>query len=93
MNNFEVVLKMIETDPHVFGTRPCSTCLAITELVARPFGCIKKLRTRSGSEQDYFVEPQAACLAACWGGIRPGGMIKINSLGFCVKCGCEWKPQ
>lgn len=40
----------------------------------------------------YFVEDKAACLAACWPSRDQGGII-LNLSGFCIKCGCEWKPS
>ena len=35
----EPVLRLWESDPHQFSSRPCSTCQAITSIVGRSFGC------------------------------------------------------
>lgn len=35
----EAVARVFEVDPHSFSQRPCSTCMAITTLLGRPFGC------------------------------------------------------
>ena len=37
-----VVLGLIEKDPHLWSTRPCATCSAISEICGRSFGCVKK---------------------------------------------------
>lgn len=31
--------RLWEADPHSFSTRGCSTCRAVSGLLARPFGC------------------------------------------------------
>jgi len=33
---------LIEKDPHLWSTRPCSTCAAVSTLLHRPYGCEKK---------------------------------------------------
>lgn len=38
----DAALRLIEDDPHSFGTRPCQTCTAVSALVGRPFGCSSK---------------------------------------------------
>lgn len=36
-------LQLIERDPHQFGTGPCPTCITITGLIGRAFGCSAKV--------------------------------------------------
>lgn len=38
----DAVLRVIEGDPHVFGKRPCVSCLTVSNLVGQDFGCEKK---------------------------------------------------
>lgn len=38
----EAVLELLEADPHQFSTRPCSTCRAVSTIIDRPFGCVRK---------------------------------------------------
>ncbi len=33
---------LIEKDPHQWSSRPCPTCIAISALIHRPFGCEKR---------------------------------------------------
>jgi len=40
----EPVLRLWEQDPHLFSSRPCSTCQSISAIVGRPFGCNAKKR-------------------------------------------------
>lgn len=35
-------LNYLEIDNHYWGTRPCLTCQGITDLIGKPFGCVKK---------------------------------------------------
>ena len=35
----ETALRLLESDPHSFSTRPCQTCRAVSALAGRPFGC------------------------------------------------------
>lgn len=35
----DTALVLVEQDPHMFSTRPCSSCSAISRLVGRRFGC------------------------------------------------------
>lgn len=42
----EIVAKCIESDPHVFGTRPCQTCRVVSSVLGRPFGCVARLAAR-----------------------------------------------
>ena len=35
----EAVTKAIALDGHQWSDRPCQTCLAVTGLIGRPFGC------------------------------------------------------
>lgn len=37
----EAVARVFEVDPHQFSSRPCETCLAVSALLDRPFGCLK----------------------------------------------------
>jgi len=39
----ELLARLVEGDPHTHGTQwPCSSCRTISNLLNRPFGCIKK---------------------------------------------------
>lgn len=38
----ESVADIIDEDPHMWGTRPCSTCKFVSTIVGRPFGCTRK---------------------------------------------------
>lgn len=38
---YEVVARLIETDPHQWSSRPCQTCTAVSALIGRDFGCVK----------------------------------------------------
>ena len=38
----KAVLDLIEKDPHLFGSRPCSTCETVSNMIGRPFGCVKR---------------------------------------------------
>ena len=40
----EPILNLIEEDPHQWSSRPCSTCQTISQMIERPFGCVKKRR-------------------------------------------------
>jgi hypothetical protein len=40
----EVLARVLEADPHSFGSRPCSTCTTASALLGRPFGCSAKAR-------------------------------------------------
>jgi hypothetical protein len=44
----EVVCRLIEADPHSWSSRPCQTCVSISELIGRPFGCRKKAEAKGG---------------------------------------------
>jgi len=46
----EAALSIIQADPHVWSSRPCSTCRVISEMVGRPFGCILYARQRKEVE-------------------------------------------
>lgn len=37
-------LDVIGIDGHVFGTRPCSTCTAVSALAGRDFGCVARAK-------------------------------------------------
>jgi hypothetical protein len=41
-------LDLIQSDPHQWSERPCSTCRAVTALLGRPFGCILYEEERKG---------------------------------------------
>jgi len=36
----DAALKMLETDPHQWSTRPCATCMAMSTAIGRAFGCV-----------------------------------------------------
>ena len=47
----DAVIDMIQVDSHTWSNRPCQTCLAISGIIGRPFGCYKyqeDLRKRRG---------------------------------------------
>lgn len=44
----ETVARTIESDPHVFSTRPCQTCKAVSGLVGRAFGCVAASQAHFG---------------------------------------------
>jgi hypothetical protein len=35
----DTAFNLLQTDPHQWGLRPCSTCRAISGLRGKPFGC------------------------------------------------------
>ena len=35
----DAALNLIQSDPHQWSERPCSTCRAVTTLIGRRFGC------------------------------------------------------
>jgi hypothetical protein len=35
------VVEQLDVDNHIFGTRPCMTCQAITRWLYKPFGCVR----------------------------------------------------
>lgn len=39
--NLELALDLFSKDAHRFSTRGCHTCKTITELLGKPFGCLK----------------------------------------------------
>lgn len=41
------VLNLLEKDPHQFGTRPCSTCTAVSSIIGKPFGCVKVAKRKA----------------------------------------------
>lgn len=41
-----VALDLIDKDGHVFGSRPCSTCRTITNLINKEFGCVRYASAR-----------------------------------------------
>jgi len=38
------ILELIQNDPHQWSTRPCQTCKAISSMIGKPFGCVKKAK-------------------------------------------------
>lgn len=44
----DVALTMLEKDSHNFQARPCATCRAISNLLDRPTGCVKREASRDG---------------------------------------------
>lgn len=45
----EALARLIEADPHQYGTRPCSTCTTATAVLGRPFGCVAKAKKREST--------------------------------------------
>ena len=43
------ILQLIEGDPHQWSTRPCSTCKAISLMIGKPFGCVKKAKEKNSN--------------------------------------------
>ena len=39
-------LDVIGIDGHIFGSRPCSTCTAVSSLAGRDFGCVAHAKRR-----------------------------------------------
>ena len=37
----DAVVNAIQNDGHVYGTRPCETCRAVSGIIGKPFGCYK----------------------------------------------------
>lgn len=33
------ILRLLQSDPHQWSTRPCPTCAPITAIIGEPFGC------------------------------------------------------
>ena len=48
-------LNKLEIDNHYWSTRPCSTCQGITDLIGKPFGCVK-LRKAKHTEKDKEIK-------------------------------------
>jgi hypothetical protein len=44
----EAVIRLVEQDPHQFSTRPCSTCRAVSSIIDKPFGCVRKAMEKKG---------------------------------------------
>ena len=40
----DIILDLFDRDPHQWSTRPCQTCKAISALVGKPFGCVRKAK-------------------------------------------------
>ena len=40
----ETLARLLESDPHQYGPRPCQTCTAVSAILERPFGCCAKGR-------------------------------------------------
>jgi hypothetical protein len=38
----EAAFALLESDPHQWGNRPCPTCVTVTALIGKPFGCSAK---------------------------------------------------
>jgi hypothetical protein len=50
----EAVARLFEADPHQWSKRPCQTCLAVSSLLTRPFGCIKKAAVAKDIAENHF---------------------------------------
>ena len=44
----EPILDMLQSDPHGWSSRPCSTCDTITAMMGKPFGCAKYRIDKAG---------------------------------------------
>jgi hypothetical protein len=45
----ESILNLIQDDPHLWSTRPCSTCRTISSIIGKPFGCsLKAIQANKG---------------------------------------------
>lgn len=42
----EASLHLVESDPHIWSTRPCATCKAVSSILGRSFGCQKKMEEK-----------------------------------------------
>lgn len=38
------IVDIVQGDPHKWGSRPCASCQAVTQILGEPFGCIKYQR-------------------------------------------------
>lgn len=47
----EVVLDTIQDNPHVWTTAKCPTCIALSGLVGRPFGCVLVAKAADEAEK------------------------------------------
>lgn len=43
----QVVCDLLQVDNHYWDTRPCQTCRNVTQLLGKPFGCVKKAQDRN----------------------------------------------
>ena len=43
----DAVLGALQEDPHQWSSRPCPTCLAITGIIKKPFGCYEYQRKQT----------------------------------------------
>ncbi len=44
----ESMAKILEANPHQWFSQPCESCMIISNLLGRPFGCEKKMRDTFG---------------------------------------------
>ncbi len=42
----EIVARLLEADPHGYGKRGCQTCISVSALILRDFGCVAKARVK-----------------------------------------------
>ncbi len=40
--SFKRAFELLEVDPHSFSSRPCQTCMAVSTLIGRSYGCSKR---------------------------------------------------
>jgi len=45
----DAVVETIGVDGHTWSDRPCQTCLAVTSMIGRPFGCYKFQADKKGT--------------------------------------------
>ena len=42
----DAVLDIVQNDSHLWGSRPCQSCQAISGIIGKPFGCYKYQESR-----------------------------------------------
>ena len=50
LTELDLILDLLNKDPHQFGARPCQTCKTISAIANRPFGCELRGKKRKESE-------------------------------------------
>ena len=48
----DAIVRLIGNDGHVYGSRPCQTCQAVSSLIGYPFGCYEYQRKRNAQRKE-----------------------------------------